>query len=285
MRLLSLDIWWACLLEVCIVELFLPVFFRLLASPCCAGCSLTASSLLPGNLHLTPATSLVHLRPQLHHVDATTEQERLARGAGASTGGPGAGGAGAGASKPEAARAIHMTIKKTSDGSEEIVQETMADRLKKVQTESWRKHRYVHDEAGDSWAVSEEALFLRAPAAASGTSAAAADKQPVEDHGVAGLAEQVATLRTGWDEDGMLETTSGIKKAGPVKVEISDDEPAAPSAAAASRGKGRAGHGASKPAARAKTAAVKGKKTANTNTTTNTTTTAAGPSTRGKKNE
>ncbi|KAF3767070.1 hypothetical protein M406DRAFT_242068, partial [Cryphonectria parasitica EP155] len=104
------------------------------------------------NLHLTPASSLVHLRPQLHHIDATTEQERLARGAGA---------AGAAGATKEAARAIHMTIKQTKDGDEEIMQETMADRLRKVQTESWRRMRYVHEEAMDSWAVSEETLYLQ----------------------------------------------------------------------------------------------------------------------------
>lgn len=265
----------------------------------------------PGNLHLTPATSLVHLRPQLHHLDATTEQERLTRApasgaaGGAGGAGGGAGGAAGGGSKPEAARAIHMMIKKTSDGSEELVQETMADRLKKVQSEGWRKHRYVHDEAADSWAVSEEALFLHgagdgaaaaasaaAAAAAASNAASAADKAAaaaaLEDHGVAELAEQVAALKTRWDEDGLLEHISGIKKARPVKLEISDDEPSA-SAAAAPRGKGKA----KAPAARAKattakaTAATRGKRATTTTTTTTGATTAketaqAGPSTRGK---
>lgn len=212
--------------------------------------------------------------------------------------GGGAGGGAAGSSKPEAARAIHMTIKKTSDGSEELVQETMADRLKKVQSEAWRKHRYVHDEAGDSWAVSEEALFLRA--SASGQTPAAADKQQAaEDHGVAELAGQVAALRTGWDEDGMLETTSGIKKAaGPVKLEISDDEPAdRPATAAKGKGKAKAADASgssSKTAGRpskattvkAATSTARGKKATSTTTTTTTEETAkAGPATRGKKSE
>lgn len=255
---------------------------------------------LPGNLHLTPATSLIHLRPQLHHVDATTEQERLARGSaggGGQGGGAGGAGGGSGSSKPEAARAIHMTIKKTSDGSEELVQETMADRLKKVQSEAWRKHRYVHDEAADSWAVSEEALFLHGSGPAQeGTTTAAADKQKqaAEDHGVAELADQVAALRTGWDEDGLLETTSGIKKAaGPVKLEISDDEPAdRPSggAAAAAKGKGRAtkatdASSSNKTAGRPKATAARGKKTTTTTTNTTKETAKAGPSARAKKSE
>jgi DNA-directed RNA polymerase-3 subunit RPC5 len=182
------------------------------------------------NLHLTPASSLVHLRPQLHHIDATAEQERIAASRGAPAGA---------AAKPEVARAIHMTVKQTAEG-EEIVQETMADRLKKVQLEAWRRMRYVHEEASDSWAMAEDALFLHRPEAAAGQDAAAgAGKEPeVPDQpGMPELVDKVARLRTGWDEDGMLETTSGISKPRNVKIEISDDEP---SASAKGKGKGKA---------------------------------------------
>lgn len=195
------------------------------------------------NLHLTPATSLIHLRPQLHHIDAATEQERLA----ATRGGAGAGAA---AATKDVARAIHMTVKQNTDGSEEIVQETMADRLKKVQLEAWKRMRYVHEEASDSWAVAEEALYLHQPespaadqdAAGGGSGGSNKGKEPEGDAlsqpGLPGLVDKVARLRTAWDEDSMLETTSGISRPRNVKIEISDDEPAEPAPKA--KGKGRA---------------------------------------------
>lgn len=225
------------------------------------------------NLHLTPATSLIHLRPQLHHIDATTEQERLAatRGGGA--------GAGAAATK-DVARAIHMTVKQNTDGSEEIVQETMADRLKKVQLEAWKKMRYVHEEASDSWAVAEEALFLHQPEPAAADQDAAgakgkapeAEADPLSQPGLPDLVDKVAQLRTAWDEDSMLETTSGIERSKNVKIEISDDEPA--TAAAKTKGKGKA----VATTTTAKTT-TRGKRATNTNTA------KAGPSTKAKKNE
>ncbi|KAK7734247.1 hypothetical protein SLS53_007895 [Cytospora paraplurivora] len=184
------------------------------------------------NLHLTPASSLVHLRPQLHHIDATAEQERLAATRGAPA-----------ASKPEVARAIHMTVKQTADGSEEIVQETMADRLKRVQLESWKRMRYVHDEASDSWAVAEDVLFLHRPAegaAAAATASSGKEPEVLDEPGMPELVEKVARLRTGWGEDGMLETTSGISKPKDVKIEISDDGPAAAGPSARAKGKGKA---------------------------------------------
>ncbi|KAK7721206.1 hypothetical protein SLS64_001502 [Diaporthe eres] len=214
------------------------------------------------NLHLTPATSLIHLRPQLHHIDATTEQERLA----ATRGG---GGAGAAATK-DVARAIHMTVKQNTDGSEEIVQETMADRLKKVQLEAWKKMRYVHEEASDSWAVAEEALYLHQPEPAAADQDAGSAKgkgpeveaDPLSQPGLPDLVDKVAQLRTGWDEDSMLETTSGIARPQKnVKIEISDDEPAGPTSRAKGKGKAVA------TTTTTTKATPRGKRATNTNTT------------------
>lgn len=218
------------------------------------------------NLHLTPASSLVHLRPQLHHIDAAAEQERIAASRGAPAGA---------AAKPEVARAIHMTVKQTAEG-EEIVQETMADRLKKVQLEAWRRMRYVHEEASDSWAVAEDALFLHRPEAAAGQDAGAGKEPEVPDQpGMPELVDKVARLRTGWDEDGMLETTSGISKPRNVKIEISDDEPSA-SASAKGKGKGKAVDTAGR-ATKAK-ATGRGKRSTTSNTA------GAGPSKANKNN-
>lgn len=148
-----------------------------------------------------------------------------------------------------------MTVKQNTDGSEEIVQETMADRLKKVQLEAWKKMRYVHEEASDSWAVAEEALYLHQPEPAAAEQDAGAgggggggakgkapeaEADPLSQPGLPDLVDKVAQLRTGWDEDSMLETTSGIARPQKnVKIEISDDEPAAGPASRA-KGKGKA---------------------------------------------
>lgn len=226
-------------------------------------------SLSLGNLHLTSASSLIHLRPQPHHIDAASEQERNARGIGA-------GGAGSAPTK-EAARAIHMTIKQSKDGGDdELVQETMADRLKKVQTETWRKMRYVHDESSDAWAMSEEVLYLN--------DAKGKEAEGSGGHAGAELADKVAALSTGWREVSMLETTSGIQnpEAG-VKVEISDDDvPAAAAAATATTTTGAKAKGKARATASSSaTTTTRGKRSS---TSTNNTA-KAGPSSKAKKSK
>lgn len=193
-----------------------------------------------------------------------------------------------------------MTIKQTTEGDEELVQETMADRLKKVQNETWRKMRYVHEESADSWAMSEEVLYTNngnekdeqdevAAAESSGSAATAV-------HAGGGLVDKVAALSTGWREEKMLETTSGIKNPeGVVKVEISDDDTADAVAAApaASRAKSKS---KAKTTTSAAAASTRGKRASTTNTATTTTgftsinqsannTAKAGPSTRAKKSK
>lgn len=164
-----------------------------------------------------------------------------------------------------------MTVKQNTDGSEEIVQETMADRLKKVQLEAWKKMRYVHEEASDSWAVAEEALYLHQPepaaadqdaggGSAKGKAPEAPEADPLSQPGLPDLVDKVAQLRTGWDEDSMLETTSGIARPQKnVKIEISDDEPAAPASKAKGKGKAVATTTTTK-------ATPRGKRATNTNT-------------------
>lgn len=178
-----------------------------------------------------------------------------------------------------------MTIKQSgSGGDEDIIQETMADRLKKVQTENWRRHRYVHDEAADSWAVSEEALYLEeAVAEATAAEVEGKGKEPAtaegNDLGVSDLTEKVAALHTTWEEDSALETTSGIQKEkSVVKIEISDDEPKT-AVAAKDKGKGKAVGGSTAPATRP-TAGRASKPAADASSTTTANT---APTTRGKR--
>ncbi|KAG5932259.1 hypothetical protein E4U59_007656 [Claviceps monticola] len=173
------------------------------------------------NLHLTPVSSLVHLRPQLHHLDATTQQERNASSSSSSSAAAAAtskdnpsGGTGA----APAARAIHMTIKNTADG-ETVTTETMADRLRYVQTETWRKMRYTDENEEAAWEVYNESLFLQPKA---GVAAAAmamdvdGDKKEKDTKGD-GAAETdleglVPRFGATWGARKMLETVSGIVK-------------------------------------------------------------------------
>lgn len=173
------------------------------------------------DLHLTPVSSLVHLRPQLHHLDAATQQERQAasKDAGGAAGGAGAG-AGTGASGP-AARAIHMSIKTTGDG-ETVTTETIADRLRFVQSEPWRKMRYTDENEEAAWEVYNESLFLNAPGG-SGSGNAAEERKPSDEEAAAAAAQKsiegsVSTFGSKWESTQLLEAVSGIKKPEPVVV-------------------------------------------------------------------
>ncbi|UKZ79932.1 hypothetical protein TrVFT333_007695 [Trichoderma virens FT-333] len=153
------------------------------------------------DLHLTPVSNLIHLRPQLHHLDAATAQERQSSAAASKDGA---------APAAPTARAIHMSIKTTADGADGVSTETMADRLRSVQTEPWRKMRYTDENEETAWEVYNESLFLRPrpdPNAEQAAPAADADRD---------LEELVPTLGNKWDDKQFLESISGIKKPDPV---------------------------------------------------------------------
>ncbi|PTB53755.1 hypothetical protein M431DRAFT_87700 [Trichoderma harzianum CBS 226.95] len=153
------------------------------------------------DLHLTPVSNLIHLRPQLHHLDAATAQERQSSAAASKDGA---------APAAPTARAIHMTIKTTAEGADGVSTETMADRLRSVQTEPWRKMRYTDENEETAWEVYNDSLFLRPrpePAGEQGVPAADADRD---------LEELVPTLGNKWDDKQFLESISGIKKPDPV---------------------------------------------------------------------
>lgn len=126
---------------------------------------------IPDHLHLTPASALIQLRPQLHHIDAMAEQERASRREGAGAIGGGKDGVPTTASSA-GARAIHMSIKSADSGGGELTTETMADRLRTVQTEAWSSLQYEDDESARSWTVFNNNLVYRSAK----KSAADADK-------------------------------------------------------------------------------------------------------------
>ncbi|KAM0563417.1 hypothetical protein ACHAPJ_001138 [Fusarium lateritium] len=153
------------------------------------------------DLHLTPVSSLVHLRPQLHHIDATVQLDRQAAAskdsAPTTTGGT--------------ARAIHMTVKTTGDG-DTVTTETMADRLRSVQTEHWRTMHYTDENEEAAWEVYNESLFLRPEEQGEGEEADKADAAAEEERA---LEESVPKFARRWDDDDLLEAVSGIKRPEP----------------------------------------------------------------------
>ncbi|KYK59137.1 DNA-directed RNA polymerase III subunit rpc5 [Drechmeria coniospora] len=147
----------------------------------------------------------------LHHIDATTQQERNAASSAAKEAAP----------PGPAARAIHMTIKTTTDG-DTITTETMADRLRYVQTEPWRKLRYTDENDEASWEVYNDTLFLKPKPDADGADVPVADAK-------GDLEEAVSTFASKWGSKQMLEAVSDIvlPEPGPrpqIKPELSDKQ-------------------------------------------------------------
>ncbi|KFG81650.1 DNA-directed RNA polymerase III complex subunit Rpc37 [Metarhizium anisopliae] len=182
------------------------------------------------NLHLTPVSSLVHLRPQLHHLDAATQQERNASASASKE---------AAGSSSTAARAIHMTIKNTADG-DAVTTETMADRLRFVQTENWRKMRYTDENDEAAWEVYNESLFLQLR---NDTNKSEDEGETKEGEGAKkDMEELVPRFGAKWNDKQMLEAVSGIEKPDPepeIKPELKGKQDAED--ARTSKGKPRAG--------------------------------------------
>lgn len=89
----------------------------------------------------------------------------------------------------------------------------MADRLRSVQTEPWRKMRYTDENEETAWEVYNDSLFLRPKAdAATGEPAAAAAIAETDRD----LEELVPTLGNKWNDTQFLESISGFKKPEPL---------------------------------------------------------------------
>lgn len=117
-----------------------------------------------------------------------------------------------------------MSIKTTADG-ETVTTETIADRLRFVQSEPWRKLRYTDENEEAAWEVYNESLFLNAPAEQQ-TAAPAEEKKKKaageEDEDVVpqqkSIEGAVSTFGSKWESNQLLEAVSGIKKPDPVVV-------------------------------------------------------------------
>jgi DNA-directed RNA polymerase III subunit RPC5 len=100
-----------------------------------------------------------------------------------------------------------MTIKTTSDG-DLVTTETIADRLRSVQSEPWRKLRYVDENDEAAWNVYNDSLFLR-PGTEENTGE---DNEVAEKKSLEGL---VPGFGIRWGDKELLEAVSGIKKPEP----------------------------------------------------------------------
>ncbi|KAK4198229.1 DNA-directed RNA polymerase III subunit Rpc5 [Triangularia verruculosa] len=155
------------------------------------------------NIHLTPFTDTVNLRPFQPHLDAATEQERLNRAnpnapQDQAPGGPRAPG-----------RAIQMSLKSAMDG---VATDTMADRTHKVQQEKWQHLDYLPDDTNGAWQAYRENLLLvpekdldKAKEDSSKEDAKGKAKEMVDERdkicAMPDLVDKVAHLRTDWDEE------------------------------------------------------------------------------------
>ncbi|KAL2888810.1 DNA-directed RNA polymerase III complex subunit Rpc37 [Ceratocystis lukuohia] len=180
-------------------------------------------------LHFTPVNSFIHLRPQLHHVDAlsqldkATAQSSAKEAAGASASANGAAGAGAGAG-----RAIHMTVKTAGEGGDAIVTETMTDRLRAVQAERWRKLAYTDENFDEAWDAYEETLLpLRNGINAPPSAEAGDDKEKlkkIKPDPVNKLSNTFRELETRWDDVRLLEAVSGSKRPNAVAESLNNSK-------------------------------------------------------------
>jgi DNA-directed RNA polymerase-3 subunit RPC5 len=112
-----------------------------------------------------------------------------------------------------------MTIKTTAEG-DAVATETIADRLRSVQTEPWTRTRYIDENDEAAWEVYNDSLFLKptnAPRTESEPAAAAGgdEKKPADEDGAKpdfDLEASVPKLTTNWTETDYLEAVFKIKK-------------------------------------------------------------------------
>ena len=188
----------------------------------------------------------------MHYIDATAEQDRLGRtsgsGGGGAAGSGAGGGSGAGSKEGGPARAIHMTIKSAATDGAEVVTETIADRLRAVQVEGWRRMEYADEDTEDAWIAYQESLLIPRPeavsAAAGGAAGEGADSGKGKELAFAGapadeLHESVDKLQTEWGEEELLRALAGIKADDPKPGEEAVRETAKNISATANKNKER----------------------------------------------
>ncbi|KAL1886645.1 hypothetical protein Plec18167_000577 [Paecilomyces lecythidis] len=110
------------------------------------------------DLHLSPVSAVVQLRPQLHHLDASEEVSSKGRGARAKKD---AEEDGAPRSAETEARAIDVKVK-SAEGGEALVPGNL-DLLKRMQDEHWERYDWVDAETQDAWDRYESYMIHQQP--------------------------------------------------------------------------------------------------------------------------
>ncbi|KAG5915276.1 hypothetical protein E4U42_000067 [Claviceps africana] len=124
-----------------------------------------------------------------------------------------------------------MTIKNTAD-PDAVTTETMADRLRYVQSETWRRMRYTDENDEAAWDVYNESLFLQPRAAAAPEDKDKGKGKDDDDDHDQDLPAQVPRLAARWRDKQMLEAISGIVKPDPEPaLKPEPDEPGKPARA------------------------------------------------------
>lgn len=137
-----------------------------------------------------------------------------------------------------------MTLKAAmEDGG--VATETMADRLRAVQTEHWRGMEWVDDETEAAWEAYNECVFLRPGDAPRGNNTEGKGKEPAteapgDDSGAPDLLEKVTRLGTDWGEEELLRAVSGIEPNDPKPGEEAVTEAARTKVDQQSKDKGKA---------------------------------------------
>jgi len=137
-----------------------------------------------------------------------------------------------------------MTIKSADDA---VVTETMADRLRGVQLEPWRRLRCTDENDEAAWDVYAESLFLpgHGPQAEGGGGAKGRATGAEDADAAAGAQMQMPRLESAWTEDKLLRAVSGMADGRPGETRRvggnkckEEEVGAAAAAAAAVRGRG-----------------------------------------------
>lgn len=166
-----------------------------------------------------------------------------------------------------------MTIKSAGGDGDEVTTETMADRLRAVQTEGWRRMTYHGEDTDAAWAMYDETLVLRDHTSSGGDNTAQPEqednnssnskdkgkgKEPAASTDVPGpsaeaLSRRFGGLRTDWGEEETLRAISGLRKdKDGVVVKVEPPAESKADAKAAETKKGKGGRAAGRKTARGK---------------------------------
>jgi DNA-directed RNA polymerase III subunit RPC5 len=190
------------------------------------------------------------------------EQERAGRREGA--GAAGKDGAPATASSA-GARAIHMSIKSADSGGGELTTETMADRLRTVQTEAWSKLKYEDEDSIRSWTVFSNNLVYRSAHDDKGSKEGDKGKGKERETTAIEVVDSSSDseqLESRWEEEDLLKAISSMKDGPEGSQQQQQQQPSRAGSSVEVKKEGASASSAAASAASKKTPNAKGKSVA-----------------------